>query len=108
MLLKLPQMQIIRMSANVPGIRHLPLALNTMRSLTNLDLDKNPIKDEKPPEALRTMYSLSVVGVPLSNAKTSSVKWNISEAEEEELAQLLASKAEGAKKRAAERKKIIL
>ena len=80
----------------------------TMRSLTLLDLDKNPIKDEKPPEALRTMYSLNVVGIPLSNAKTSSVKWNISEAEREELARLLATKAEGAKRRLAERKKIVL
>ena len=107
-LLKLPQMQIIRMAANSPGIRHLPLTLPIMRSLTLLDLDKNPIVNEKPPEALRTMYSLNVVGIPLSSAKTSSVKWNISEAEEEELAKLLASKAEGAKRRIAERKKIIL
>ena len=45
-------MQIIRMAANLPGIRHIPLGLTCMRSLTLLDLDKNPIKDEKPPEAL--------------------------------------------------------
>ena len=96
------------MAANLPGIRHIPLGLTCMRSLTLLDLDKNPIKDEKPPEALVKMYSLNVIGVPLSNSRTSSVKWSISEGEEEELAALIASKAAGAKRRAAEKKKIIL
>ncbi len=109
-LLELPQMQIIRMSNQNPGIKYLPLELKNMRSLTILDLDKNPISSgTSPPEALRTMYSLKVIGLPVSSqVKTYSVKWVIHEAEEEELLGLLASKAEGAKRRAAAKKRIML